>query len=104
MRTGRNRDKTKQLQARQVIKPKLEAARRGARYVPHSTPDPSARPTLCPYSDKKNLRLSWKKILTVESRSETARNLPSGLYLTARTSSVILRVRTWTRVSCLDLY
>ena len=51
-----------------------------------------SRHTLWPYKLRKNLRESWKKTLTVESNKLTASSLLSGLYLTAKTSSVILSV------------
>lgn len=60
--------------------------------------------TLWPYSERKNLSVSEKKTLTVESSNDTASRRPSGLYLTASTSSVIFSVLTWTSASCLVLY
>jgi len=59
--------------------------------------------TLCPYKLKKNLRESWKNTLTVESSRLTAKSLLSGLYLTAKTSSVIFNVLVCTSDSCFVL-
>lgn len=45
--------------------------------------------SLWPYRDRKNLKVSRKKMRTVASRSATASSFPLGLIRTLMTSSVI---------------